>query len=76
MLMSQYVPPRPAYVNVERDGRLLFKYDNLRGLIEIQVRGEKYLIDLATVSQEGGHRRQWDNHKTSTSVPLTVVESS
>jgi hypothetical protein len=44
-----YHPPRPRWIPVARRGKLLFKFDPLRGLIEIQERGQVDIIDLAEV---------------------------
>lgn len=40
---------RAAYVNVILDGRLAFRYDYERKLIEIQHRGVKHVVDLAEI---------------------------
>lgn len=42
-----YRAPKAQFVPVIRDGKLAFKFDPVRGLIEWQHRGEKHIIDLA-----------------------------
>lgn len=46
-LQVKYQAPKAQFVPVVIRNKLLFKYDPVRGLIEIQERGEKHLIDLA-----------------------------
>lgn len=41
---------RAAYVNVILDGRLAFRYDPYRGLVEVQHRGVKHVVDLAAIA--------------------------
>lgn len=45
----KYKAPKARFVPVVIGGKLAFKFDPLRGLIEWQDRGEKHLIDLATI---------------------------
>lgn len=40
---------RAAYVNVILDGRLAFRYDPYRRLVEVQQRGVKHVVDLAAI---------------------------
>jgi len=44
---APYRAPKSQFVPVVRGGKLAFKFDPTRGLIEWQHRGEKYIIDLA-----------------------------
>lgn len=44
---STYQAPKSQFVPVARGGKLVFRFDPVRGLIEWQHRGEKYIIDLA-----------------------------
>jgi hypothetical protein len=46
-----YVLPKAAFQPVVIAGKLAFKVDRVRGLIEWQHRGQKYIIDLATLQQ-------------------------
>lgn len=46
-----YRPPQPCFVPIVINGKLAFKFDPERGLIEWQHRGEKHLIDLSTVAK-------------------------
>jgi hypothetical protein len=55
--MNAARPPRPQYINVyKREGDmtsgLLCKYDPVRGLVELQERGQKYYVDLARLYAE------------------------
>ena len=43
---------RAAYVNVILDGRLAFRYDPLRGLVEWQHRGVRHVVDLAQIEAQ------------------------
>lgn len=45
---SNYKPPIARWVNVVRHGRLLCRFDHIRGVLEIQNRGEMEVIDLAS----------------------------
>lgn len=49
-LKSSYQPPQPQFIPVVIKGKLAFKFDASRGLIEWQCRGEKHVIDLAQYS--------------------------
>ena len=40
---------RASYVPVVLDGRLVFRYDPHRGLVEIQHRGVRHVVDLAAI---------------------------
>ncbi len=42
-----YRAPKSQFVPVVVNGKLIFKFDPRRGLIEYQSRGEKHIIDLA-----------------------------
>jgi len=44
-----YRPPRPHFVPIVINGKLAFKFDPERGLIEWQHRGEKHVIDLSAI---------------------------
>ena len=44
-----YQVPQSKYISVVRSGKLLFRFDKDRGLIEMQVRGEKFTIDLSAI---------------------------
>ena len=53
---------RAAYVNVILDGRLAFRYDPWRGLVEVQHRGVKHVVDLAQIeAQEQQQAQDADN---------------
>jgi hypothetical protein len=45
----KYQTPKARFIPIVIDGKLAFKFDPHRGLIEWQNRGEKYIIDLATI---------------------------
>lgn len=49
--IEPYKPPQPHFVPIHVNGKLAFRFDPDRGLIEWQCRGEKHVIDL---SQYGG----------------------
>lgn len=51
ILSQPYRAPVASFLPVVVDGKLAFKVDQARGLIEWQHRGQKYLIDLATLKQ-------------------------
>lgn len=43
---------QPTYIDVRYpDGRLAFRYDPQRGVVELQKRGEKHYFDLTMVKQ-------------------------
>lgn len=42
----------PNFVPIRVNGRLLFKYDPIRRLIQIKARHEVHTVDLATVEAE------------------------
>lgn len=44
---KSYVTPVTNYMPVIRNGRILFRFDPIRGVIEIQTRGEMETVDLA-----------------------------
>jgi hypothetical protein len=48
-----YKAPCLDYRNVVFRGKLLFRFDPVRGIIELQERGEKILIDLSVVAAGG-----------------------
>lgn len=56
--MNTYTPPKSAYIPVvsKRTGRLLFKIDMIRGIIEVQERGIKEYVDLGALA-EGEHAK-------------------
>lgn len=47
MKREPYRAPPSHFVPIVINGKLVFKFDPERGLIEWQHRGEKHLIDLA-----------------------------
>lgn len=49
-LSQHYRTPKASFLPVVVAGRLAFKFDRERGLIEWQHQGQKYLIDLATLT--------------------------
>ena len=49
----RYKTPKAQFVPVVVGGRLIFKFDPTRGLIEYQSRGEKHIIDLADYASKG-----------------------
>ena len=53
-MTTPYVPPRSNYIPVisKITGRLLFKIDIIRGIIEVQDRGNKEYVDLGLLEQE------------------------
>lgn len=42
-----YKAPKSQFVPIVINGKLVFRFDPQRGLIEYQSRGEKHIIDLA-----------------------------
>ena len=49
---NQYQPPKPVFVPVTwQNGKLAFKFDPLRGLIELQERGVKQVFDLSVLAE-------------------------
>lgn len=50
---TAYKSPQSNYRNVVFRGKLLFRFDPVRGLIELQERGEKILVDLSVVAAGG-----------------------
>jgi hypothetical protein len=48
-----YKAPASRFVPVLIDGKLVFKFDPDRGLIEWQNRGKKHIIDLAKYGNDG-----------------------
>ena len=51
--VTAYKSPQSNYRNVVFRGKLLFRFDPVRGLIELQERGEKILVDLSVVAAGG-----------------------
>lgn len=50
MSNTPYTPPKSKYIPaISTDGRLLFKFDPTRGIIEVSLRGFVYHVDLATL---------------------------
>lgn len=49
---EQCVRVRPAYVAVRAGGKLLFRYDPARRIVEVQDRGERHYIDLAALDEQ------------------------
>ncbi len=43
---------RADYVPVRVGGRLLFRYDPLRRIVEVQDRGERHYVDLAALDEQ------------------------
>lgn len=51
--MNHYQPPRPSFVPVTwQNGKLAFRIDLQRGLIEMQERGVKEVFDLASIIEK------------------------
>lgn len=46
-MLPTYQAPKPQFVPVVVNNKLVFRFDPKRGLIEWQHRGEKHIIDLA-----------------------------
>lgn len=44
--------PKSQYIPVTKNGKLLFKFDPVRFLIEIQQRGVKEVIDLTVIAEK------------------------
>ena len=44
---TRYQLPVSRYMSIVRHGKILFRFDYLRGVVEIQTRGEWETIDLA-----------------------------
>jgi hypothetical protein len=49
----RYKAPTSKFVPIVIGGKLAFRFDPVRGLIEWQHRGEKHVIDLADYAGEG-----------------------
>lgn len=47
-----HTPPLPQYIDVRINGRLLFKYDPTRHIVEVRTRGETHHVDLAQLDQQ------------------------
>lgn len=45
--LDTYQPPQPRFVPIVINGKLVFRFDPHRGLIEWQSRGERHVIDLS-----------------------------
>ena len=44
---------KPAYVSVRGNGgKLLFRYDPIRRIVEVQDRGERHYVDLAALEEQ------------------------
>jgi len=43
---------QPAYVQVRVGGKLLFRYDPARRIVEVQDRGDRHYIDLAALDEQ------------------------
>lgn len=43
---------RAAYVPVRVAGKLLFRYDPTRRIVEVQDRGERHYVDLAALDEQ------------------------
>jgi hypothetical protein len=43
---------QPAYIAVRVAGKLLFRYDPQRRIVEVQERGERHYIDLAALDEQ------------------------
>lgn len=52
-----YRPPQPRFVPIVINGKLAFKFDPERGLIEWQHRGERFVIDLGQYGGPEGERK-------------------
>lgn len=62
-MIDTYQPPKPSFIPVvNRAGRLLFKFDPQRGLIEIQDRGEKEIVDLAILIANAEQKQSVTNN--------------
>jgi hypothetical protein len=44
---KRYQPPAAQWLRIIRDGKFLFRFDPLRGVIEFDHRSVSYTIDLA-----------------------------
>lgn len=49
---EQYQRVQPAYVAVRVGGKLLFRYDPARRIVEVQDRGERHYVDLAALDEQ------------------------
>lgn len=47
-----YEPPTKDFVDVVLGGKLAFRFDPYRGLIEYQRRGERHIVDLAKIAED------------------------
>lgn len=55
--MNEYRTPKAQYIPIvypygPAKGRLAFKYDPIRGLIMLQMRGDRYMFDLTEVVKQ------------------------
>ena len=52
-MSNQYQPPKPIFLPVTwQNGKLAFKFDPVRGLIEMQERGVKQVFDLSALAEK------------------------
>ncbi len=51
IISQHYKTPKATFLPVVINGKLVFKIDLTRGLVEWQHQGQKYLIDLATLEE-------------------------
>ena len=52
--MEQCQRVRADYVPVRVAGKLVFRYDPRRRIVEVQDRGERHYIDLAALDEQAG----------------------
>lgn len=60
MIKSQikcYAPPTPKWIPVVRNGRVLFRFDMVRGVVEINHHGDWQTIDLAAEIERHEQRK-------------------
>ena len=51
--MNEYILPKSQFIPVvSQSGKLRFRFDPLRGLIEIQDRGVKEIFDLVVIAEK------------------------
>lgn len=48
---NRYKPPIAQWVNIVRNGHILFRFDKIRGIVEIKNRGEWITIDLVAEAE-------------------------
>lgn len=62
--MNHYQPPRSNFISVTwQNGKLAFRIDLQRGLIEMQERGVKEVFDLASIVEKA-ERETVENEKS------------